>query len=61
MAVCTTVPINLSMSLFGLLTPPSIRKPKYEGVSKSFQTVRLERELQMVLLSPTRCSCLAIL
>jgi hypothetical protein len=33
----------------------------YEGVSKSFRTVRLERELQMVQLSATRCSCIAIL
>jgi hypothetical protein len=28
----------------------------YEGVSKSFRTGRLERELQMVQLSSTRCS-----
>jgi hypothetical protein len=34
---------------------------KYEGVSKSFRTDRLERELQMVQLSATRCSCIAIL
>jgi hypothetical protein len=33
----------------------------YEGVSKSFQTGRLERELQMVQLSATRCSCITIL
>jgi hypothetical protein len=33
----------------------------YEGVSKSFRTGRLERELQMVQLSATRCSCIAIL
>jgi hypothetical protein len=32
----------------------------YEGVSKSFRTGRLERELQMVQLSATRCSCIAI-
>jgi hypothetical protein len=30
-------------------------------VSKSFWTDRLERELQMVQLSDTRCSCIAIL
>jgi len=29
----------------------------YDGVSKSFRTGRLERELQMVQLSATRCSC----
>jgi hypothetical protein len=33
----------------------------YEGVSKSFRTGLLERELQMVQLSATRCSCVAIL
>jgi hypothetical protein len=33
----------------------------YEGVSKSFRTGCLERELQMVQLSATRCSCIAIL
>jgi hypothetical protein len=36
-------------------------KTVYEGVSKSFRTGRLERELQMVQLSATRCSCIAIL
>jgi hypothetical protein len=34
---------------------------RYEGVSKSFQTGRLERELQMVQFSATRCICIAIL
>jgi hypothetical protein len=33
----------------------------YEGVSKSFRTGRLDRELQMVQLSATRCSCISIL
>jgi len=33
----------------------------YEVVSKSFRTGRIERELQMVQLSATRCSCFAIL
>jgi hypothetical protein len=33
----------------------------YEGVSKSFWTGHLEQELQMVQLSATRCSCIAIL
>jgi hypothetical protein len=33
----------------------------YEGVSKSFRTGRLEPELQMVQLSATRCSSIAIL
>jgi len=33
----------------------------YEGVSKSFRTGRLERELQMLELSATGCSCITIL
>jgi hypothetical protein len=33
----------------------------YEGVTKSFQTDWLEWELQMLQLSATRCSCIAIL
>jgi hypothetical protein len=33
----------------------------YEGVSKSFRTGLLEWELQMVQVSATRCSCIAIL
>jgi hypothetical protein len=35
--------------------------PEYEGVSKSFRTGRLERELQMEELSATMCSCIVIL
>jgi hypothetical protein len=33
----------------------------YEDLSESFRTDRLERELQMVQLSATMCSCIAIL
>jgi hypothetical protein len=33
----------------------------YQGVFKSFRTGRLERQLQMVQLSATRCSFIAIL
>jgi hypothetical protein len=33
----------------------------YEGVSISLQTGRLERELQMVQFSATKCSCIVIL
>jgi hypothetical protein len=33
----------------------------YRGVSKSFRTGCLGRELQMIQLSATRCSCIAIL
>jgi hypothetical protein len=36
-------------------------KKIYKGVSKSFRIDRLERELQMIQLSATRCSCIAIL
>jgi hypothetical protein len=36
------------------------RGKRYEGVSKSFRTGHLERELQMVHLSAGRCSCMAI-
>jgi hypothetical protein len=31
----------------------------YKGVSKSFRTDRLGRELQMVQLTTARCSCIA--
>jgi hypothetical protein len=34
---------------------------RYEGVSRSFRTGSLERELQVVQLSATRCSCVTIL
>jgi hypothetical protein len=34
---------------------------KYKGVSKSFRTGGLDRELQMVQISATRCSFIAIL
>jgi hypothetical protein len=33
----------------------------YEAISKSLRTGRLERELQMVQISVTRCSCITIL
>jgi hypothetical protein len=33
----------------------------YDSVSRSLRTGRLERELQIVQLSATRCSCIAIL
>jgi hypothetical protein len=33
----------------------------YEGLSKSFRTGRLERQLQMVQLSATRCNCITTL
>jgi hypothetical protein len=39
----------------------TVPNKQYEVVSKSFRTGRLERELQIVQLSATRCSCFAIL
>jgi hypothetical protein len=33
----------------------------YEGISKSFRTGQLERELQIVQLFATKCNCIAIL
>jgi hypothetical protein len=46
----------------GWKRPPDMEGScEYEGVSKSFRIGRLERELQMVQLSATRCSCIAIL
>jgi len=47
-----------------LLLPVNVTSdnpPAYEVVSKIFRTGHLERELQMVQLSVTRCSCIAIL
>jgi hypothetical protein len=51
------------LSLFVDFLPPPHRTQVlvYEGMSKSFRTGRLERELQMVQFSATRCSCMAIL
>jgi hypothetical protein len=34
---------------------------EYEGISRSFRTGHLERQLQTVQLSATRCSCIVIL
>jgi hypothetical protein len=52
-----------------LVNPHQTEKPNvdyvtqqnYKGVSKSFRTGRLERELQMVQLTATWCSCNSIL
>jgi len=44
-----------------MATIPTWSPIHYDGVSKSFRTGRLERELQMVQLSETRCSYIAIL
>jgi hypothetical protein len=47
---------------FETAVPMVVRlRTDYEGVSKSFRTGRVERELQTVQLSATRCSGIAIL
>jgi hypothetical protein len=45
-----------------LVGKPHMKKQlgRYEGVSKSFRIGHLERELQMVHLTATRCSCFAV-
>jgi hypothetical protein len=50
-----------SYDFYEICTKVMLWRHKYEVVSKSFRTVCLERELQMVQLSATRCSCIAIL
>jgi hypothetical protein len=47
--------------LFILQLPTHLKHLRYEGVTKSFRTGRRERVLQMVQLSATRCSSIAIL
>jgi hypothetical protein len=41
-----------------VVSAESCQKKMYEGVSINFRTGRLERELQMVQLSATRCGCI---
>jgi hypothetical protein len=43
------------------MSKQQVMKGTYECVSRSFRTGILERELQMVQFSATRCSCIAIL
>jgi len=50
--------ILILVNLFKLIT---VHFNEYEDVSKSFRTGRLERELQMVHFSATKCSCINIL
>jgi hypothetical protein len=45
----------------GVITAQRKLTVVYEGVSKSFRTGRLKRELQMVQLSAIKCSCVAVL
>jgi hypothetical protein len=54
----------LDRRLGGLLSFSTIKlysNTRYESVSKSFRTGWLERELQMIHLSATGCSCIIIL
>jgi hypothetical protein len=53
--------VVISSASFALTSVLNSVASQYEGVSKSFRTGRLERELHMVRLSATRCSCSAIL
>jgi hypothetical protein len=55
------VVISVSICTCNFDRETSREEDTYEGVSKSFRTGRLERELQMVQLSATRCSCITIL
>jgi hypothetical protein len=56
------LPLLSSLFLFPFfLSSCFLTEVLYEGVSKSFRTGRLERELQIIQLSTTRCSCIAIL
>jgi len=56
-----TTSLNFTVSLKLAQFHPYGSYYVYEGVSKSFRTGRLERELHMVKLHATRCSCIAIL
>jgi hypothetical protein len=51
-----TLPFSQAVS-----KPVGFKQTQYEGLSKSFRTGRLEREMQIVQLSATRCSCIGIL
>jgi hypothetical protein len=59
-STCTPFGVHLPGIMY-LCAALKIDSAVYGGVSKSFRTGRLERELQMVQLSATRCSCIAIL
>jgi hypothetical protein len=53
--------VRNSLNFEGIKFRKDWHSPVYEGVSNSFRTGRLERELQLVQLSATRWSCIAIL
>jgi hypothetical protein len=53
--------VRFSLKCIKLILRCNLHACYYESVSKSFRTGRLERELQMVQFSATKCSCIAIL
>jgi hypothetical protein len=53
--------VVLDLSNTGIAASSSTGGRNIGGVSKSFRTGRLERELQMVQLSAIRCSCIDVL
>jgi hypothetical protein len=60
--LCTSIYVYMLLCYVIPLSPKSLLECiTYEGVTKSFRNGRLGRELQMVQLSATRCSCIAIL
>jgi hypothetical protein len=50
-----------NVTTLGICSLPKNSSVVYEDVSRSYRTGRLERELQIIELSATRCSCIAIL
>jgi len=56
-----SVSVWRQLNMYSRIIKSSTISLMYEGVSKSFRTGRLERELQMVQLFATMCSCIAIL
>jgi hypothetical protein len=65
--VITEIRVQFSVAQFvspcsiGVIVQTHRGSRVYEGVSKSYRTGRLEREMQMVQLSVTKCSCIAVL
>jgi hypothetical protein len=61
---CVVLSCPVQVETLRRTNPPSkesYQMSNYESVSKSFRNGRLERELQMVQLSASRCNCIAIL
>jgi hypothetical protein len=58
---CFSTSVYCCKLIFRYRLSPETFGYTYEGISESFRTGRLERELQMVQLSATRCTFIAIL